>query len=180
MAASDQHGAAPASGTPAAKRAPGRRIDIFICILLCLATVAVYWQTAGHDFILLDDPLYVTDNPRVQAGLTFDSICWAFTADNPTGNWHPLTWLSHMLDCELFGMDPFAAISEGTLIATCRPHRADEVQARIEDRGIPVSQVGEIVPAEHGLTWYENGRGRPLEHPETDPFWGAFARASAD
>jgi len=85
---------------------PGRRVDIFICTLLCLATVAVYWQTTGHDFILLDDPLYVTDNPQVRAGLTFDSICWAFTADNQTGNWHPLTWLSHLVDYQLFGPRP--------------------------------------------------------------------------
>lgn len=81
--------------------------------------------------------------------------------------------------CELFGMAPFAAISEGTLIATCRPQRADEIQARLEDRSIPVSQVGEIVPAEQGLTWYEDSRALPLEHPETDPFWGAFAAAAA-
>jgi Flp pilus assembly protein TadD len=60
---------------------------------------------AGHDFILLDDETYILENFRVRGGLTWEGAKWAFTAFH-TANWHPLTWLSHMLDVELFGMAP--------------------------------------------------------------------------
>ncbi len=59
-----------------------------------------------NDFIRFDDPLYVTDNYRVQQGLKGDTVIWAFTTSSPAGSWHPLTWLSLMLDQELFGMKP--------------------------------------------------------------------------
>jgi protein O-mannosyl-transferase len=74
-------------------------------VSLVLLTLAVYLPVLTHGFIRFDDPVYVTRNPWVQAGLTWDGIAWAFTA-NVASNWHPLTLLSHMLDCELFGMDP--------------------------------------------------------------------------
>lgn len=72
---------------------------------LALLTLAVYLPVLAHGFIRFDDPYYVTGNPRVQAGLTWEGIAWAFQAI-VASNWHPLTLLSHMLDCELFGMDP--------------------------------------------------------------------------
>ncbi len=59
----------------------------------------------GHEFINYDDPEYIVENPQVRTGLTPESVRWAFTADH-AGNWHPLTWLSHMLDVDLFGMNP--------------------------------------------------------------------------
>lgn len=68
------------------------------------STLAVYWQAIGHDFLLYDDPTYVTDNAIVKQGLTVNGIIWAFTAFD-SGNW-PLIWLSHMLDVELFGLNP--------------------------------------------------------------------------
>jgi len=74
-----------------------------ICLLLALVTLAVYWPVLDAGFINYDDQGYVTDNPCVKAGLTWPGVVWAFTTDH-TGNWHPLTWLSHMLDCQLFGM----------------------------------------------------------------------------
>ena len=77
---------------------------ILAAAAIIISTFAVYWQTTGHPFIELDDPLYVTDNPRVKAGISPEGIAWAFTATE-AANWHPLTWLSHMLDVELFGMD---------------------------------------------------------------------------
>jgi len=73
-------------------------------MLLVVVTLAVYWPVRGHDFINFDDPDYVSANARVQAGLTTDSIHWAFTQSH-SSNWHPLTWLSHMLDCQLFGVN---------------------------------------------------------------------------
>lgn len=70
---------------------------------IIIATLAVYLQVANHDFIVFDDDQYVTDNPVVKQGITLEGIRWAFTSIHAS-NWHPLTWLSHMLDCELFGL----------------------------------------------------------------------------
>ncbi|MBU4287520.1 MAG: tetratricopeptide repeat protein [Proteobacteria bacterium] len=74
-------------------------------LILILSTLIVYWQVKDFDFVGYDDELYLTENHQVQAGLTFESFIWAFTTFH-TGNWHPLTWLSHMLDCELYGLNP--------------------------------------------------------------------------
>lgn len=82
----------------------GAPAAVLAALLLTALTLAVYWQVGGHAFIRLDDNLYVTENPRVQAGLTPDGAAWAFTTFYG-GNWHPLAWLSHMADVELFGMD---------------------------------------------------------------------------
>lgn len=73
--------------------------------LLTAVTLAVYWQVLGFDFVNYDDYLYVTQNPHVQQGLTTRSIAWAFTTTHAS-NWHPLTWLSLMLDRQLFGSGP--------------------------------------------------------------------------
>ncbi|MHC4397004.1 MAG: tetratricopeptide repeat protein, partial [Planctomycetota bacterium] len=73
-----------------------------VCVLLILSTLVVFRQVRSYDFVNYDDPEYVTENAHVQAGLTIESIKWAFTT-NHFSNWHPLTWLSHMLDCRLFG-----------------------------------------------------------------------------
>ena len=78
--------------------------NIWVCLLLVAATLAVYWQVQNFDFVNFDDNTYVYDNSHVQNGLTFENITWAFTATHAS-NWHPLTWLSHMLDCQLYGMN---------------------------------------------------------------------------
>jgi Flp pilus assembly protein TadD len=73
--------------------------------LLALTTIALYWPAMGYDFVNCDDPEYVTANPHVQGGLNWDTVKWAFF--NPVvGNWHPLTVISHMLDCQLFALNP--------------------------------------------------------------------------
>jgi tetratricopeptide (TPR) repeat protein len=82
-----------------------RRWQIAACLLLVVATLAVYGQLRNHQFINYDDNSYVYNNPLVQAGLTLKGLTWAFTTTS-AGNWHPLTWLSHMLDCQLFGLNP--------------------------------------------------------------------------
>ncbi|MBM4148291.1 MAG: AIR synthase [Lentisphaerae bacterium] len=81
--------------------------------------------------------------------------------------------------CDLFGIDPYSSISEGTLILTCRPHKSAAVLARLADRGIPAGEVGEVVPARQGIHVFENGRKRKLVHPVVDPFWSAFGREAA-
>lgn len=79
--------------------------------------------------------------------------------------------------CDLFGIDPYTAISEGTLIVTVRPSRADDLLKVLGDRGILARVVGEIRPPEQGKVLIEGGQARPLEHPRVDPFWGAMQRA---
>jgi len=76
-----------------------------ICIVLALINLAVYLQVLKHDFIDFDDDLYVTKNTDVQSGLTLKGIEWAFTT-NQAYNWHPLTWISHMLDCQFYNLNP--------------------------------------------------------------------------
>ena len=76
-----------------------------ICLILALSVLAVYWQVKDHEFVDYDDNIYITDNPHVQAGLTSKGVDWAFTTTR-AGSWHPLTWLSHMMDCQLFGLNP--------------------------------------------------------------------------
>ncbi|HLK66978.1 MAG TPA: tetratricopeptide repeat protein [Bryobacteraceae bacterium] len=78
--------------------------NICICLLLLAAVLAVYAQTLHFDFVTFDDPDYVTENPHVQAGLTLAGLKWAFGSAF-AGNWFPLTWISHMLDCQFFGLD---------------------------------------------------------------------------
>jgi Flp pilus assembly protein TadD len=81
------------------------RSEACICLILITAVLLVYWQVGDHEFINYDDNVYITDNAQVQKGLTRKGIIWAFTT-NHTGNWHPLTWISHMLDCEFYGLNP--------------------------------------------------------------------------
>jgi cytochrome c-type biogenesis protein CcmH/NrfG len=81
------------------------RKKIIICIFLIVATFCIYAQVQGHKFINFDDDLYITDNLNVQAGLTSESFKWAFTTSYPP-YWHPVTWLSHMLDYQLYNSHP--------------------------------------------------------------------------
>ena len=79
--------------------------EIIICLFIIAASLTVYWQISNHEFINYDDGLYIMENLHVQAGLTLESIKWAFTTGH-AANWHPLTWLSHMLDIEIYGLNP--------------------------------------------------------------------------
>ena len=74
----------------------------WICLVLTLATWAVYWPVRHYDFVNYDDSDYVTANKHVLAGLKWDTLSWALSTGHAS-NWHPLTWLSHALDCQLFG-----------------------------------------------------------------------------
>lgn len=74
------------------------------CLALALVTLATYWRVIHNGFVNFDDDVYVTDNPWVNQGLSLHGIIWAFTHFY-AANWHPLTWISHMLDCQLFGIN---------------------------------------------------------------------------
>jgi hydrogenase expression/formation protein HypE len=80
--------------------------------------------------------------------------------------------------CDLFGIqDPFAAISEGTLIISCRPHKADAIVAALKLKNIPASIAGELTEPDKGIVVIEDGEEKPFEHPRVDPFWNAFYTA---
>lgn len=76
-------------------------------LVLAILVALPYAQTRDHEFVHFDDDRYIFDNPEVTGGLTRDGLAWAFTT-NHAANWHPLTWISHMLDCGWFGLDPGA------------------------------------------------------------------------
>jgi hydrogenase expression/formation protein HypE len=80
--------------------------------------------------------------------------------------------------CGLFGIDPYASISEGTLIIACRAHKAEQVVKAITDRGIKASVAGEFTEASKGMVLVKDGKTTPFKHPNVDPFWKAFYDAS--
>ena len=82
-----------------------KRKEIVLALILVAATWAVYWPVKDHEFVNFDDDDYITENWVVQKGVNRESVVWAFTTTFPT-YWHPLTWLSIMVDVELFGSDP--------------------------------------------------------------------------
>src|SRR5580704_13857413 len=83
---------------------PQKRRLIF-CLLLALTTLALYNPVTHAPFLNYDDVVYVTDNPQVRAGLTWPTVVWAFHTSE-SSNWHPITWLSHALDSQIFGLNP--------------------------------------------------------------------------
>ena len=102
MPATDQQKIRPTKEpTPAAKK---NYLPLWICLTLALGTLVLFWPVRHFQFIRYDDQDYVTENRVVQSGLTHDGVVWAFTHVH-SSNWHPLTWMSHMLDCQLFGLD---------------------------------------------------------------------------
>lgn len=90
---------------PVAASSAPRAVRIAICLALAALTLAVFAQVRSHDFVDLDDGLYVTQNTNVTTGVSFDNVWWAFTTGR-AANWHPLTWISHQIDVSLFGVDP--------------------------------------------------------------------------
>jgi protein O-mannosyl-transferase len=89
----------PSLSTPAQTR--------WICWALLLVTLVLFAPVRTHEFVNYDDPSYVTENTHVNRGLTKEGLVWAFTElRGESTYWHPITWMSHMLDCELFGLNP--------------------------------------------------------------------------
>ncbi len=76
-----------------------------ICFFLALVTLTTFFSVVRSEFINFDDPDYVTENKIVQRGITSEGMAWAFRSGR-TGNWHPVTWFSHMLDCQIYGLKP--------------------------------------------------------------------------
>lgn len=78
---------------------------VFLCVALAAIILAAYMQVGNHEFLSFDDFTYITNNKHVAGGMTGPNILWAFTSIE-AANWHPLTWLSHMTDVRLYGMNP--------------------------------------------------------------------------
>ncbi len=105
---------------PAAEpaRLPWFRTESFILgALLAIATLAVYWPVSHCSFFNFDDPVYVANNPHIVSGLDWDTVAWAFTTFHAS-NWHPMTWLSHALDVQLFQLAPGGHHVMNLLLAT--------------------------------------------------------------
>ncbi|MEW6429749.1 MAG: tetratricopeptide repeat protein [Thermodesulfobacteriota bacterium] len=85
--------------------APTKRNVLIACLVLLAAIAAIYLQTGSFDFLVYDDDDYVYNNPAVRNGLSPAGVAWAFTRAH-AANYHPLTWISHMADCSLFGLAP--------------------------------------------------------------------------
>ncbi|HEY6838803.1 MAG TPA: tetratricopeptide repeat protein [Geobacteraceae bacterium] len=95
----------PPAHRPAAS-AQGSRLVVFaVFAAITATTLLAYWRLPANLFVVYDDPEYITENIYVNKGLTWQGVVWAFSAVHE-GNWHPLTWLSHMLDVELLGLNP--------------------------------------------------------------------------
>jgi len=90
------------------------RQNLLICLGLLVVAFAAYYPIFHNEFVLYDDDEYITQNPHVKAGLSWATVKWAFTTYDQA-NWHPLTWLSHALDCSIFGLSPAAHHAENVL-----------------------------------------------------------------
>ena len=82
-----------------------KQLTTAICFALAVVTFLVYSPMLWHGFVNYDDPDYITGNAHITSGLTWENVVWAFTSSE-AANWHPLTWISHMIDCQLFGLNP--------------------------------------------------------------------------
>jgi Flp pilus assembly protein TadD len=82
------------------------RKEHLIVLVLALLSVGAFWPVLDSQFISIDDNIYITENDHIQAGLTWKNVVWAFTSTETSFYWHPLTLLSHMLDIEIFGLNP--------------------------------------------------------------------------
>ena len=89
-------------GRDACATATFERPDLLILLGLAVVTFGIYAQVIGHRFITFDDLSYIEENPMVNRGVTLAGLAWAFTTFH-AANWHPLTWISHMIDSQLFG-----------------------------------------------------------------------------
>ena len=93
----------------------GKNLNAILCVLLAGVTIALYTSIMGHSFLVWDDRDYVTANPYIRNGLAWSTVKWAFTS-TAAANWHPLTWLSHALDYQLFALNPAGHHLDSVLI----------------------------------------------------------------
>lgn len=134
----DTLSAPPTSPTPTRSRSP-----LLLGLGLVLLTLLVYRDAPSFQFVNFDDGLYVTSNRHVQKGLTWDGFLWAWQA-NVASNWHPLTMLSHMLDCELYGLNPRGHHLTNLLLHLANVWLLFEVLRRMTGRAGPSAFVAAL------------------------------------
>jgi tetratricopeptide (TPR) repeat protein len=134
----DTLSAPPTSPAPARSRGP-----LLFGLGLVLLTLLVYRDAPSFEFVNFDDGLYVTGNRQVQQGLTWDGFLWAWQA-NVASNWHPLTMLSHMLDCELYGLNPRGHHLTSLLLHLANVWLLFEVLRRMTGRAGPSAFVAAL------------------------------------
>jgi tetratricopeptide (TPR) repeat protein len=134
----DTLSAPPTSPAPARSRGP-----LLLGLGLVLLTLLVYRDAPSFEFVNFDDGLYVTGNQQVQKGLTWDGFLWAWQA-NVASNWHPLTMLSHMLDCELYGLNPRGHHLTNLLLHLANVWLLFEVLRRMTGRAGPSAFVAAL------------------------------------
>src|SRR5687767_2952547 len=91
--------------SPASDSRSASKASAWICLLLAVLTLGLFWRTTGFDFVSYDDPVYFSDNTHVSRGLTVEGIGWALRATE-AANWHPMTWISLMADVQFSGPGP--------------------------------------------------------------------------
>src|SRR5213592_1585409 len=107
------------SAAPLSRTSTFERPDLLILLGLAVVTFGIYAQVIGHRFITIDDLSYIEGNPMVNRGVTLAGVAWAFTTFHEA-NWHPLTWIAHMIDSQFFGM-----IAGGHLLVNALIHVAN-------------------------------------------------------
>ena len=86
---------------------PALRRKLGISVLLAATVLLLYAPCLRQPFFTVDDPVYLAENPHVRTGFSLANVRWAFTSTERSNYWHPLTWFSHMLDVELYGLKPW-------------------------------------------------------------------------
>jgi len=117
--------------------------SLVIALALALLTVAAFLPVRHNGFILFDDPAYIARNPHVGGGLTWTGLVWAFCG-TASDNWHPLTWVSHMLDVTLFGMNPAAHHLSSLLLHVVNATLLFLVLATMTGRRLPSAMVAAL------------------------------------
>jgi protein O-mannosyl-transferase len=108
----------PSHGPSELFRSPAKRTFV-LCLIIAASTLAIYTPVMQNNFVNFDDDTYIVFNPHVRAGMGWQTVKWSFTTFEQA-NWHPLTWLSHALDCSIFGLNPLGHHLMGVLLhAAC-------------------------------------------------------------
>jgi tetratricopeptide (TPR) repeat protein len=145
---------------------PSRRQEQLISLTLAVVTFAAYWPVLSNGFITYDDGSYITENPAVLSGINATSLRWAFNLGY-SGNWHPLTWMSHMLDVSLFGVTPAAHHLMGLLLHIASSvllfllfQRMTGLPARLPHSILQVGQAGgRFSPSASARLWRDGQAG---------------------
>ena len=141
------------------------RRELLIGLVLAALTLGVYLPVRTHDFIFYDDPQFITENPQIRSGLSWPTIRYAFTQP-VVGNWHPVTTLSHALDCELFGVNPGTHHLVNVLIHCLNTMLLFLLLRHFARRGY---SLGILTTSDRGSLHPDQINGTSAEYPSSEP-----------